>query len=104
MFLTPDGRLSRYMNDVMFEPRDLRYALIEASEGRIGSPTERFLLFTCFTYDPEAGSYVASAWKIMRLGGVLTILVMVGGVLWLLKRGTKLQPTKETIILGGMQS
>ncbi|MCZ6835583.1 MAG: SCO family protein [Planctomycetota bacterium] len=105
MFITPDGRISRYMNDVLFQPKDLRYALIESSEGRIGSPMEKFLLYTCYTYDPESGSYVASAWKVMRLGGVLTILVIAGGIIWLTSRGSKSPPQKkDTVLMGGMQT
>lgn len=104
MFITPEGRISRYMNDVMFEPRDLRLALIEAAEGKIGSPIERFLLFTCFTYDPDSNSYVGSAWKVMRRGGALIILALIGGVFWLAMRGPKLDQKKETTVLGGLKS
>jgi len=88
MFLTPDGKLSRYMNDVRFEPRDLRFALIEASQGAIGSPMDKFLLFMCYHYDPKSNSYAASAIKIMRLGGVLTLLVMTAGLCVLWTRGS----------------
>jgi protein SCO1/2 len=84
MFLTPDGRLSRYMNNVQFEPRDVRLALVEASEGAIGSPMDKFLLFMCYHYDPLKGSYAASAQKIMRLGGVVTVIGLAVGLslLW----------------------
>lgn len=103
--ITPDGRISRYFNDVMFQPRDLRLALIEASEGRIGSPIEKFLLFTCFAYDPERGSYVASAWKVMRSSGIVTIVVIVLGVVWLVRRGPGPdREKKRTMLFGGLQS
>jgi protein SCO1 len=84
LFLTPDGKISRYMNDVVFQPRDLKFALIEASQGAIGSPMDKFLLFMCYHYDPLSNSYAASAKKIMRLGGVMTILAMGTGfcILW----------------------
>ena len=81
IFITPEGRISRYMNDVVFQPRDLRLALVESSEGRIGSPLDTLLLFNCFQWDPERNSYVADAWKIMRLGGVLTVVLVAGGLL-----------------------
>jgi protein SCO1/2 len=80
MFITPDGRISKYMNDVRFLPRDLRFALVEASEGKIGSPLDKLLLFNCFRYDPESNSYTPSAWKLMRSAGVLTLVVLVGGL------------------------
>jgi protein SCO1/2 len=84
VFVTPAGRISLYMNDVVFEPRDLRLALVDASRGTIGAPLEKFLLFTCFMYDAEAGSFVPSAWKIMRTGGLVTVvaMMMAGFVLW----------------------
>lgn len=85
MFVTPEGRLSRYLNDVKFEPKTVKLALIEASEGAIGSPMDKFLLFMCFHYDPLRGSYAASAQKIMQLGGAMTLVILAAGlgVLWL---------------------
>jgi protein SCO1/2 len=72
---TPDGRLSRVITGVVFEPQTLRLALVEASHGKIGSPVDHFLLF-CFAYDHTAGRYGPTAFKIMRLGGALTVLAM----------------------------
>ncbi len=89
IFLTPEGRISKYMNDVRFKPRDLRFALVEASEGGIGSPMDTMLLFNCFQWDPERGSYVASAYKIMRLGGVVTIIILAIGILVLSSKGPR---------------
>jgi protein SCO1/2 len=80
MFLTPDGRISKYMNDVQFAGQDIKFALIEASEGRIGSTIEKLLLFNCFQYDPERNSYTPSAWKLMRTAAILMILVLIGGL------------------------
>ncbi len=90
MFATPDGRLSRYMNDVLFESKDVRLALVEASRGAIGSPMDKFLLFMCYYYDPESGSYGPSAVKLMRLGGGLPVLAMVGGFIVLRRRGGRI--------------
>ena len=81
LVLTPDGRISRYLYGVDVPGRDLRLALVEASEGRIGTTVDAFLLF-CFHYDPGTGGYTF-AWTTMRLGGVLTIAGLVGGLLWL---------------------
>lgn len=85
--LTEDGRLSRYLYGIAFQPRDVRLALLEASEGRIGSTVDRLLLY-CFHYDPNARGYVVFAGNVMRLGGVITLLsvgVLIG-VLWLRER------------------
>ncbi len=80
MFLTPDGRISKYMNDVKFASQDLRFALVEASEGKIGSALDKILLFNCFQYDPGRNSYTPSAWKLMRTGAVLMIIMLVLGI------------------------
>jgi protein SCO1/2 len=81
VFATPDGRISRYMNDVVFQPQDVRLALVEASSGAIGTPMEKFLLFTCYRYDPDANSYALSAVKVMRLAGAITIVAIGAGLL-----------------------
>lgn len=64
---TPDGRISRYMYGVEFPPQTLRLSLVEASEGKIGTTTDRFLLF-CFHYDPSTGAYGPAAMNIMQVG------------------------------------
>jgi protein SCO1/2 len=73
--LTADGRISRYIEGLSFDPGVLRLALMEASEGTVGSPLERLALF-CLKYDPTANSYVPHAVNIMKLGGLLTVLVI----------------------------
>jgi protein SCO1/2 len=78
LLLTPDGRISRYFYGVEYPGRDMRLGLIDASAGRIGSPIDHVLLF-CFHYDPTAATYSTSILKLIRLGGVLTILGLVAG-------------------------
>jgi protein SCO1/2 len=93
MILTPAGKVSRYLFDVHYSPRDLRLALVEASEGRIGSTADQILLF-CFHYDPAEGKYGPAIMNLVRLGGVLTLA---GLALFLLtlwrrdRRGTRRQ-------------
>ncbi len=84
MICTPDGRLSRYLTDVIFEPETVQLALTEASTGAVGSPMQRFLLKWCYTYDPSAGKYVVAARKVMVFGGALFVPLMAAGlvVLW----------------------
>jgi protein SCO1/2 len=89
MLLTPDGRISRYFYGVEYPGRDMRLGLVDASAGKIGSPIDHVLLF-CYHYDPAAATYSASILKIIRLGGVLTILCIVGGILISRRRETAL--------------
>lgn len=80
MLLTPDGRISRYFYGVEYPARDLRLGLVDASAGKIGTPIDRALLF-CYQYDPTSARYSAAILKIIRLGGILTILVLAAGML-----------------------
>ncbi|HVO96687.1 MAG TPA: SCO family protein [Bryobacteraceae bacterium] len=73
MVLTPDGKVARYLYGASFHPRDLRFALAEASENRTTMAVQKILLY-CYHYDPQAGGYVLFATNLMRIGGVLTVL------------------------------
>src|SRR5262245_17368695 len=75
VLLTPTGKVSRYFYDIRFSPRDLRLGLVEASANRIGSAIDQILLF-CFHYDPVEGKYGPAVMTFVRLGGILTILVV----------------------------
>ncbi|HEX8708982.1 MAG TPA: SCO family protein [Pyrinomonadaceae bacterium] len=73
MLLTPQGRLARYFYGVEYAPKDLKFGLMEASENRIGSAVDQLLLY-CYHYDPATGRYGPAIMKIMRLGGIVTVL------------------------------
>ena len=79
LLLTPGGRISRYFYGVEFPGRDMRLGLVDASAGKIGTPIDHVLLF-CYQYDPSTATYSASILKIVRLGGILTLLCLVGGI------------------------
>ena len=98
--ITPDGRISRYLYGVTYEPRTLRFALMEGAEGRIGSTLQRFILW-CHIYDPDSGSYVLLAFRLMQLGGLATLLVLVLGVGWLwLKDRDRVDAINRPIVQG----
>jgi len=80
LLLTPDGHISRYFYGVEYPGRDMRLGLVDASAGKIGTPIDHVLLF-CYHYDPTAATYSASILKMVRLGGVLTILCIIAGIL-----------------------
>ena len=72
---TPDGRVSRYLYGINFPKQTLKLALVEASEGKIGSTVDRFLLF-CFHYDADSGRYAPTARNIMKIGGFATVFIL----------------------------
>lgn len=76
---TPDGRLSRTLYGITFP--SLKLALLEASEGKIGTVVDRVLLF-CFHYDPLARGYVIATTRLVRASGALTLAAL---ALWLLR-------------------
>jgi len=83
--LTPDGRMSRYFFGFEYKPRDLRLAIYEASEGKIGSLADQLLLL-CFHYDPKIGKYSRDAMLFARAGGVTTMLALGGFIFVMLRK------------------
>lgn len=74
---TPRGKLSRYLYGIDYEPTNLRLALVESGENRIGSPVEKVLLL-CFHYDPLTGKYGLIIANVIRAAGSLTVLLLGG--------------------------
>jgi protein SCO1/2 len=85
MLLTPEGKISRYFYGIQFPSRDLRLGLVEASEGKIGTPVDQVLLF-CYHYDPKTGKYGLLISHVIQAGGALTVLVL-GIAMLILFRG-----------------
>jgi protein SCO1/2 len=77
--LTPEGKIARYLYGISPSVRDLKFALMDASEGRLGTTVERFVL-NCFHFDTVTGRYTAFAMGTMRWGGAATVF---GLGLWL---------------------
>jgi protein SCO1/2 len=70
--LTPEGRIARYLFGIEYAPKDLRFALVEASQGRVGGLVDQAVLY-CYQYDPMTGRYGAAVMRILRVGAVLTL-------------------------------
>jgi len=89
--LTPEGKVARYLFGLGYNPRDMRLALVESSEGKVGSLLDHVLLL-CFHYDPAKGKYSATVLSIVRVAGALTVLAMI--VFWARVARRNLQTTK----------
>jgi protein SCO1/2 len=85
MVMTPEGRLSRYFYGLAYNPRDVRLALVEAGEGKIGSTVDEIMLF-CFHYDPVTGKYAVTIMHVVRAAGALSALGIVLGIIIFLRR------------------
>jgi protein SCO1 len=85
MIMTPQGKISRYFFGVDYAPQDVRIALDEASNGHVGGLADAILLY-CFCYDPATGKYGLAVSRMLKAGGVLTILAVGSFVAMSLRR------------------
>ena len=69
---TPQGKVARYLFGIDYGPRDLRLALLDASEEKISSPLKRALLY-CYHYDLATGRYSLAIMRIVRIAGAATV-------------------------------
>ncbi len=90
IILAPDGKITRYIDGTEFLPFDLKMALLEASEGRVGPTLSKVLRF-CFSYDPEGRKYVFNT---LRVTGIVTLVFALSFILFLIFKG-KRPSTKE---------
>jgi protein SCO1/2 len=90
IILTPKGQISRYLYGVQFEPRDFKLALLEASNGEIGSSKllNKVMLF-CYEFDPVGKKYALQALNVVKAGGVVTLLSLVGLLTYFWKKEKK---------------
>jgi protein SCO1/2 len=70
---TPQGKVARYLFGIDYGPRDLRLALLDASEGKISSPLKKALLY-CYHYDLATGRYSLAIMRLVRVAGAATVL------------------------------
>ncbi len=85
--VTPGGKVSRYFAELNAEPRDVRLAMVDAADGKIGSLTDILFLF-CFHYVPAESRYTLFATNLMKAGGVVMLIVL-GTYLFLMFRHEK---------------
>ena len=86
--VTPDGKISRYFYGFEFSSRDLRLGLVEAGEGKVGSPVDQVLLL-CYSYDPATGKYSRVAMDAVRVGGTVTAVGVFGFIFFMIRREVK---------------
>jgi len=90
MVVTPEGRLSHYFYGIEYGPRDLRLALIDAADRKIGSPVDQLLL-ACFHYDPKSGKYSLAIMRFVQGAGLLTVAA-IGLTVLVLRRRERRDP------------
>lgn len=87
IFLDKNGKVTRILVNTTFEPDDLRLALVEASEGKLGTFLDQVRL-NCLTFDPRTGSYAVAARTVMSIGGAITVVAL-GAMIWIMLRNER---------------
>lgn len=89
--LTPDGRVSRYLFGIDYPPRDVRMALVESGDRKIGTLVDQAMIY-CFHYDPATGRYSAASMRLLRVAAAVTLVAVVSMIVLLRRRETQTQP------------
>ncbi len=91
MVATPAGKLAQYFYGFEYAPRDLKFAVMEASEERIGGLVDQ-VIFYCFMYDPASGKYGLVVMRVLRVMGIATVLSL-GTLIFVLCRRNRGKPS-----------
>lgn len=86
--LTPQGKVAQYFYGIKYSPENLRLALVQSSHDKIGSVVDQVLLYCC-TYDPDTGRYQAIITRVLAIAGGITILLIGGAILILVRWDSK---------------
>lgn len=75
VLISPNGKISRYLHGIMFDSKDMKLGLAEASQGKIGTFVEKMVWY-CFMYDPQQSKYTLAAYRLVQVGGGVFILIL----------------------------
>lgn len=95
ILLSPEGKVTRYIYGIVYEPETIRLSLVEASEGKVTSTLDQLILF-CYHYDAIEGRYALAAMNLARFFGALTVLALGGFLVHFWRREMK-RPISTTI-------
>lgn len=87
-FLSSQGQLSRTLFGISFNPSDIKLALSDAANGKIGSFIDQIIL-SCFHYDPDSHRYGVYILGFVRICGIITVLVIGVFLLWFFHKEKK---------------
>jgi protein SCO1/2 len=96
---SPNATLSRTLYGIEFSSKDVKLALLEAAEGKIGSTMNQVLLF-CFHYSVTENRYVLATRRLMKVGGVVTVLGLAGFLAsyWRAERRRQAKPVDGAVV------
>ncbi len=97
-FLSPKGKVSAYLYGITFPSLQLKNALSEAANGKIGSTVDKLILYCC-QFDPGTGKYTANVIHIMNVGAI-SVLLFLGTFLTIFWVREKKKKKSEEQVLG----
>lgn len=100
MILTPEGKVSRYFYGTEYSPRDMRFGVIDASEGKIGTLADQILHY-CYVYDPTRGEYNLVIFRLLRIFASFTLLSLLALFLFLRRKEKQKQAEWKAKDLAG---
>ncbi|MCM8529282.1 MAG: SCO family protein [Lentisphaeraceae bacterium] len=82
-YITPDAKISRFLTGFGFSPQDIKFSLLTAGEGKVGSLLDNILV-RCYKFDPQNKRYVRNSMMLMSIAGAVTLvgLAIFLGFLW----------------------
>jgi protein SCO1 len=80
IMIAPDGKISRYLHGIEFNPQDMKFALNETANGKVGNVVDAMILY-CFKFDVHQSKYGLHVFRLVQIAGLLTILLL---AIWLL--------------------
>jgi protein SCO1/2 len=86
--VTSQGRLAQYFYGVEYSPKDLMFALSEASGGKVGSPVEAMVLY-CYHYDPHTGHYSLVIARLVQLACLATVFLLGGFMIVMFRKDAR---------------
>jgi len=103
IILTPEGKVARYFYGIGFDSEyripggktTLRLSLVEASDGKIGSLTDKLILL-CYRFDHTKG-YSLQIMRAVQIGGVITMIIMAVGITVALRRERRFRESLGTV-------
>ncbi len=91
IMLSPEGKVTRYLNGIEQLPFDVKMALMEAGQGKVGPTIAKNLLY-CFAYDPKAKTYI---FKWEKIAGAVMTLIMLAFFVYLVRTSRREEDTQH---------
>jgi len=91
IMLSPEGKVTRYLNGIEQLPFDVKMALMEAGQGKVGPTIAKNLLY-CFAYDPKAKTYI---FKWEKIAGAVMTLIMLAFFIYLVRTSRREEDNQQ---------